>query len=118
MAGALIVPSAEVQPAAFQKMFGANAACVQSNDPSTLVRKNADAIRGRTTIRVSVGDEDSLQVRDKAFHELLNELKIEHDWELVPGVAHAGVKFYDKLGDRAFLYYQKALSNKAPNPLT
>jgi enterochelin esterase-like enzyme len=116
MAGALIEPRAEVQPAVFEKMFGSDKAYVQANDPFALVRKNADAVRGRTAIRVSVGDQDGLQVRDKAFHDLLNELKIDHEWELVPGVAHNGSLFYEKLGERAFAYYQKALTGKAPTP--
>jgi hypothetical protein len=74
-------------------------------------------IRGKTFIRVAVGDQDNLQVRDKAFHELLTELKIEHEWELVPGIPHNGALFYGKLGDRAFGYYQKALNGKPETPV-
>ncbi len=114
MAGALIEPRAEVQPAVFQKMFGSDKAYVQANDPFTLVRKNADAIRGKTAIRIAVGDLDNLKTRNLALHELLGELKIEHDYEVVPGVAHAGVLFYQKLGERAFAYYQKALTGRTP----
>ena len=110
MAGALIEPRAEVQPAVFEKMFGADKAYVDVNDPFALVRKNVEAIRGRTVIRVAVGDQDNLQVRDRAFHDLLTELKIEHEFELVPGVEHNGVKFYKTLGERAFVWYQKALT--------
>jgi endo-1,4-beta-xylanase len=112
MAGALIEPRAEVQPAIFEKMFGRNKASVDANDPFALVRKNADAIRGRTVIRIAVGDQDKLQVQCKAFHDLLTELKIEHEFELVPGVAHAGVVFYKKLGEQAFAWYQKALTGR------
>ena len=85
MAGALIQPREEVQPAVFQKMFGGDKDYVKANDPFELVRKNADAIRGRTAIRIAVGDQDWLRVRAKALHELLGELKIEHEFEQVPG---------------------------------
>jgi endo-1,4-beta-xylanase len=115
MAGALIEPRAEVQPAVFQKMFGSDGACVQANDPLALVRKNAGAIRGRTAIRIAVGDQDNLQVRDRALHDVLEELKIEHEYELVPGVGHNATLFYDKLGERAFVYYQKALTGRPPS---
>jgi enterochelin esterase-like enzyme len=114
MAGALIRPRAEVQPRVFEKMFGSDDAYVQANDPFELVRKNADSIRGFTAIRVAVGDQDNLQVRDRAFHELLAELKIEHEYALVPGVAHNGALFYKTLGASAFAYYQRAVSAQQP----
>jgi endo-1,4-beta-xylanase len=110
MAGALIQPRETVQPGIFQKMFGGDPEYVKANDPFELARKNAGAIRGRTTVRIAVGDQDKLQVRDRAFHELLGELKIEHEFELVPGVAHSGALFYKTLGAGSFAYYQKALS--------
>jgi len=113
MAGALIQPRAEVQPAVFEKMFGSDEKYVDANNPFTLLRKNAEAIRGKT-IRVSVGERDGPHVRSRALHDLLNELKIEHDYELVPGVAHNGVLFYETLGERAFAYYQKALTGRLP----
>src|SRR5579859_4383958 len=106
MAGALITPSDRIQPRVFAKMYGSDPAYVQANNPFELARQNADAIRGRTTVRIAVGDRDGLQVRDKAFHELLGELKIDHEYELVPGVAHNGALFYRTLGAGAFAYYQ------------
>jgi enterochelin esterase-like enzyme len=93
----------------FKKMFNSDAAYFDANHPMTLARKNADAIRGRTAIRIAVGGNDNLQVPDKALHELLQELKIEHEWEVVPGVGHVSTLFYDKLGDHAFAWYLKAL---------
>jgi endo-1,4-beta-xylanase len=112
MAGALIEPRAQVMPGLFEKMFGGDQARVEANDPFTLVRKNADAIRGRTAIRIAVGDQDQLRIRDALFHDLLTKLKIEHEWELVPGVGHNGVLFYKTLGASAFGYYRKALGGK------
>ncbi len=115
MAGVLITPSDTVQPGVFAKMFGSDPAYVQANNPFELVWKNADAIRGRTTVRVAVGDQDGLQIRDRAFHELLGQLKIDHDYELVPGVPHNGALFYKTLGAGAFAYYQKAISARPPD---
>jgi enterochelin esterase-like enzyme len=116
MAGALITPRDSVQPAVFQKMFGSDPAYVQANDPFALARRNADSIRGKTAVRIAVGDQDSLQVRNQALHELLVQLKIEHEYEVVPGVAHNGSLFYDTLGERAFAWYRKALASQAPSP--
>jgi enterochelin esterase-like enzyme len=116
MAGALITPRDSVQPAVFQKMFGSDPAYVQANDPFALARKNADVIRGKTTVRIAVGDQDSLQVRNQALHELLGQLKIEHEYEVVPGVAHNSNLFYDALGERAFAWYRKPLAFQTPPP--
>ena len=109
MAGALIEPRESVQPGVFQKMFGGDKDYVKANNPFELVRKNADAIRGRTAIRIAVGDQDWLHVRAEALHELLGELKIEHEFEQVPGVGHNAALFYKTLGAGALAYYQKAL---------
>ena len=111
-AGALIKPRAAVQPAVFEKMFGSSEEYVMANDPTVLLRKNADAIRGKTFIRVAVGDQDNLMVLNKALHDSLTELNIEHDWEIVPGVAHNPPLFYRTLGERAMVNYQKALKGR------
>ncbi len=111
-AGALITPRAAVQPAVYQKMFGADDAYVQANDPFVLLRKNADAIRGKTLIRVAVGGDDSLLPNNKRLHDLLTELNIEHSWEVVPGVAHNPPLFYRTLGERSMVNYEKAFGGK------
>lgn len=113
-AGALITPRSSVQPAVYEKMFGSDDAYVKANDPFVLLRKNADAIRGETFIRVAVGADDSLLTRNQALHDALNELKIEHDWEVVPGVAHNPPLFYRTLGERSAANYRKALLGKPP----
>jgi acetyl esterase/lipase len=59
---------------------------------------------------MAVGGQDGLQPRDRALHELLRELKIEREYEVVPGVAHNVRKFYDQLGEGAFISYRKALA--------
>jgi endo-1,4-beta-xylanase len=114
MAGALIRPRAEVQPGVFQKMFGGDEAYVRANDPSELLKKNAGAIRGRTVVRVAVGDQDDLRIQNKALDGLLTELKINHEFEMVPGVAHAGAVFYRTLGAGALAWYQKAVTSQSP----
>lgn len=111
-AGALITPRAAVQPAVYEKMFGSDDAYVKANDPFELLRKNADTIRGKTFIRVAVGGDDSLLPRNKALDAALTDLKIEHGWEVVPGVAHNPPLFYKTLGERSMVNYQKALKDK------
>jgi endo-1,4-beta-xylanase len=101
----------------FKKTYGADAEYFQANNPAMLVEKNAGAIRGRTQIRIAVGDRDPLQPRSQALHELLDSLKIEHEYEVVPGVGHNGGLFYQTLGERAFAFYDRALSRAAQQPI-
>jgi endo-1,4-beta-xylanase len=89
----------------YLKMFGSDKAYFEANDPFTLVRKNADAIRGKMAIRLAVGDQDELKARVYPMHQLLDELKIEHQWEVVPGVGHNPALFYSLLAERPFVSF-------------
>jgi endo-1,4-beta-xylanase len=116
MAGALL--DADGIPARhgglFTKMFGSAKDRYLESHPHTLLEKNVGAIRDKSVIRVAVGDRDRLQLRSQALHELLDRLKVEHDYEVVPGVAHNISLFYEKLGDRGFEIYQRQALRVAP----
>jgi len=94
----------------YQRMFGGDKAYFDANDPMTLVRKNADRIRGKMAIRLAIGDKDGLLPRSQELHELLVQLKIDHEYELVPGIGHNTHLFYTHLAEHAFAWYRKALA--------
>jgi esterase/lipase superfamily enzyme len=77
--------------------------------PQRLAEKNADKLRGRTLIRISVGAKDYLLPVNKDLHDLLTRLKIEHEYELVSDVPHSWAVFYKKLGTKGFEFHRKAL---------
>jgi endo-1,4-beta-xylanase len=95
-------------------MLSADRAYFEANDLATLIRKNAEAIRGRTRVRMAVGGDDTLQPNNQALHEFLTELRIDHDYSVVPNVAHDSRRVYEKLGERAFAWYRKAWSEGRP----
>jgi len=95
-------------PGLFQKNFGGNLAYFHAGSPWVVVREHADQIRGKTLIRIRVGDADSLLSVNTKYHELLDSLKIENDFATLPGVKHNPVMIYDKVGIEAFTFYQKA----------
>jgi endo-1,4-beta-xylanase len=72
----------------------------RAEHPLQLVEKNVEKIRGRTTIRVGVGGDDSLLPRNRELHELLEKLKVEHRYEVVAGVGHNARDYYEKLGSK------------------
>ena len=83
-------------------------AFLEATSPWKLVVRNADAIRGRTRIRMIVGNEDPLLELNRKFDQLLNELNIEHEYIVVPGVGHNAAALYQHLGERAILFYRDA----------
>ena len=91
-------------------MLNAEKRYFEGNDLATVIRSNADAIRGKTKVRIAVGSEDSLRPNNQAMHEFLGQLKIEHGYELVPGVGHDPRLVYGKLGERVFAWYLDAWS--------
>jgi enterochelin esterase-like enzyme len=95
-------------------MLSAEKAYFEANDLATVIRKNADAIRGKTKVRMAVGSEDSLLPNNQALHEFLTQLKIDHDFEVVPGAPHNPAVVYRTLGDRAPAWYLQAWPGKAP----
>ncbi|MCX7007582.1 MAG: alpha/beta hydrolase-fold protein [Kiritimatiellaeota bacterium] len=78
--------------------------------PLTLARKNADKLRDRTHIRIGCGSLDSLLPNNQALHDLLTELKIKHDFEIVPAVAHNSALYYEKLGTKVFGFHRQSLA--------
>jgi enterochelin esterase-like enzyme len=114
-AGALLEPQAlrERHPDIFDRMFGAVDNYL-ANHPRTLIEKNADKVRRRTFIRIGVGDEDQLLGVNRQYHELLTTLGIEHEYEVVPGVAHFNRDYHRVLGAKGFAFYRKAFAGLEP----
>jgi endo-1,4-beta-xylanase len=81
--------------------------------PNKLARQNSDKLRGRTRIRIGIGSEDDLLPSDLALHKLLDELKIEHEYRVVPGVGHNSPQYYDALGSEMFAPHRAAFERLA-----
>jgi enterochelin esterase-like enzyme len=91
----------------FQAAFKGDLERFQPEHPTQLVTKNADQIRGKTNIRIGCGEKDSLLPRNRELHELLTKLNIEHQYEVVPDVAHNPPQYYAALGDKAFALHRQ-----------
>jgi enterochelin esterase-like enzyme len=108
-AGALIRERALQGPrlsGVFQGGFAGDINRFMEEHPARLVEKNADRIRGRMRIRIGVGSKDDLLTRNRELHELLERLKIEHEYEVVPDVAHNPIEYYRKLGSNGFALHK------------
>ena len=111
-AGALIEPNLTNAPkdGPMFQTFGNDTARRIAEYPLTLAKQNADKLRGQTRIRIGCGSLDSLLPRNRELHDLLTELHIEHDYEIVEGVAHESPKYYRQLGTKVYEFHAKALA--------
>lgn len=94
----------------YQRIFGGSEERFAAENPRTLVRQSAAALRGRTAIRLAVG---ALVPGNRSFHEQLSELKLEHDYDTF-AVGHNQAAIYDSLGDKNWQFYRAALVHAAP----
>ena len=97
-------------------VFGDDQARKLAEHPLTLVRQNADRLRGRAHIRLACGALDrTWVVRHETLHALLAELRIEHEYQILPDVGHSAAAFYAKLGTPMFAFHQKSIAAVALN---
>ncbi len=110
-AGALLDPNPTNIPkdGPMFAVFGEDAARRVAEHPLTLARQNADKLRGQTRIRIGCGSLDGLLPRNQELHDLLTELHLDHDYEIVPEVAHDSPLYYRKLGPKVFAFHAKSL---------
>ncbi len=115
-AGALIGETAINGPnigPIFQGAWGGDKDRFWAEHPTTLATKNAEQIRGKQRIRIGCGGDDNLLARNRELHELLTKLNIDHQYEVVEGVAHNAGGYYRKLGNTGFELHRQAIEAAA-----
>ena len=98
--------------------FGADETYFNAQSPYTLALQNADSIRGKTIIRVMVGQLDNATLNyNLVFHNYLTSLNIGHEYQIVPGATHDKFAYYGLLGFSAFNpFYLQAFSGAPALP--
>lgn len=103
---------AEMYPEVFRSVYGGSNEYFQANSPWRLVEKNVAALRDRTVVRLWIGGADQAWRQERAgrFHDLLDRLKIEHEYRVIPGVGHSFLPLYEKMGEVNWVFYRRALA--------
>ncbi len=112
LAGALRSPETIITKGGptFRTVFGADARYVWACSPWVLVQRNADRIRGRTSIRICVGEKDGLKNHSTGFHELLAKLGIDHSWSIAPNTTHSPEELFANWPGNPFEFYATAFA--------
>jgi hypothetical protein len=63
-------------------VFGGDHAYFTRQSPWVLAEENADALRGRTRIRLIIGDQDEMLDVVRTFHQRLLQIDIPHEFVL------------------------------------
>jgi len=100
------------RPPVFEKIFG-DVEYAKSINPVIELEKNISKIRGKTFIRVAVGDKDPGFDHSKLTHELLDRLKVAHEYDIVPGISHNIERVYAGLEEKKFGFYATAFREYA-----
>jgi acetyl esterase/lipase len=115
-AGALISLDRERPTPRFRTVWRSDAAYFEETNPRTIVRRNADAIRGHQHVRIFCGTEDRLLEASRTFHALLDELEIPHEYTEVLGAEHGYDSKMDRLGQPFFGWFARVFEG-TNNPL-
>jgi endo-1,4-beta-xylanase len=94
----------------YRSIWGSDPAYLEDCNPSVIVRRHAAAIRGRTPVRIFVGDQDALLPINERYHQLLDELGIAHEYIVVPGADHPYDAKIERMGVASFAFFAKTLA--------
>jgi endo-1,4-beta-xylanase len=83
--------------------------------PKDLAGANADKLRGHTRIHIGSGSIDDLLPRNQELHERLQQLTIDHEYQVVPEVGHNAFLYYKTVGPKFFDFHRKSLESVAPD---
>lgn len=104
-----IKPMSE-EPEVVREPFGNDPVFWEEVGPSNIVKEHASDIRGRTLVRILVGDEDPLLKPVTEYHELLNSLGIQHEFAVAHGAHHRYDEIITKLPADALQFWKRAFT--------
>lgn len=96
-----------------QDVYGGRERFNAESNPWLLAERNADQVRRHTLVRITVGTRDPTRSMNVAFHEVLDRLKIPHDFRQIEGAPHAPAALHTGLGDAMWTFYAQAFGHRA-----
>lgn len=109
-------PRAGPQHAAevLERVYGGDQAYFREVSPRRLAEQNVEAIRRGLSVRIVIGDRDETFPANRAFHEHLRGLGIEHEWAVLPGVGHDTLGVLGAMGERFWEFHRKVFGAPVP----
>ena len=96
------------EPPFVTEPFGNDQQFYDAVGPWNVVKAHAAEIRGRTVVRLLVGDRDRLLPLVKQYSQLLDSLRIVHQYAVAPGAGHRYDEIVQHLPFDAMLFWKQA----------
>jgi len=96
------------EPEVVREPFGNDQAYWDETGPWSIVKQHAAEIRGRTKVRLLVGDQDPLLANVKEYDALLTSLGINHQFSVVAGAHHRYDEIVSRLPGDALQFWKTA----------
>jgi enterochelin esterase-like enzyme len=94
------------EPSLVTEPFGNDQAFYDTVGPWAMAKEHASAIRGRTTVRLLVGDQDLLLPFTERYSHWLTSLNIEHQLAVAPGADHTYKEIIERLPFDALTFWK------------
>jgi endo-1,4-beta-xylanase len=107
--GATLFSAGEMQKEAgklYRTMFGSRDR-FDANNPLSLLKANAEKLRGRVSVAVVIGTKDEFLRQNRELAQALEATKVRHEFLELPGVKHDKDPIYEKGAQRAFEFTGK-----------
>lgn len=105
--------SATARVRVLKKVYGNDQAYFKAQSPWVIAEQYADAVRGRSRIRIAVGSSDDLMVPNQDFADHLSRLQVTHDYYLLPNVDHDQLSLFHAMGENNWDFYRAVLGGTA-----
>lgn len=97
-------------------IYGDDQSYFRQQSPWMLAEKNAEALRsGHVRLRIVVGERDEMYPPNRIFSSHLSQLRIPHDFVVMPDVGHNPLALFKAYGDENWSFYQAALGARLSN---
>ena len=96
-----------------QDVYGGDQRFFRDQSPWVLAERNAAALRGRTKIRILIGDRDAALQFNRDLSAHLTRLDIPHSFRAVPGVGHQPKRLLDAIRGDSRLFYRSLFDRYA-----
>jgi enterochelin esterase-like enzyme len=93
-------------------VFGGDLEYFKAQSPWILAEQNAEAVCGKTCIRMATGTRDSTFGLNLKLSQHLQKLNIPHTFTASPDVGHDPMALLNALGDANWEFYRKAFRKK------
>ncbi len=90
----------------FEKVYGSDMEYYQTQSPWRLAEQEADSLPRDLSIRILIGDEDSMLDNNRALSDYFVELGIAHQYRELPGVGHQPMLTLIAIGSENWDFYR------------